>query len=352
MSERRDFVKKALLGAGAMAALPLIGNASDLHPTQDPAQPLLLPATTIKPPKLKPGDTVALCAPAGAVFSTKHIRKVQSILINMGFKVHVAESVYARYGYMAGKDAFRAAEINALFADSNIHAMIAMRGGWGCARMLDLLDYDVIQANPKVIMGFSDITSLLIAITKKTGLVTFHGPVGYSSWNDFSKRYVQKVLMQTEENVVMLNPADNKELYTIHPGIADGVLVGGNLTVLQGIMGSDYVPDWKGKILFLEETREEVYRVDRMLTTLKLAGVFDDMAGFVFGKCGHCAPEVPAESLSMEQVLKDHLNPTGKPAVFGAMIGHIANKFTLPIGINARLNASSGAIELLEPAVV
>ena len=343
MNNRRDFIRKAGLLAAATATTSLLSKDAFALPPVAP--------DVIKPKALKAGDTIAMVAPAGAIFKSSYIGKFEATLKRMGFHVRHGKSLTAKRGYLAGSDAERAKEINDYFADPEVHGIIAMRGGWGCARMLDLIDYEVIARNPKVIMGFSDITSLLIAIYAKTGVITYHGPVGYSTWNDFSVRYVRKVLMQNRENVTMYNPADNKGLYALTPGVAEGELVGGNLTVLAGIVGSSYLPDWKGKILFLEETREEAYRVDRMLTTLKLAGILDQLSGFVFGKCLHCEPEVASESLSLREVLEDHLKPLGIPAVYGAMIGHISNKFTLPIGIRARLDAQAGAIELLEPAV-
>ena len=300
---------------------------------------------------LKRGDTIAMIAPAGAVFNRSYIPKFKAALEEMGFKVVRGKTLDEREGYLAGNDELRAQEINEMFANPEINGMIAMRGGWGCARMLHLIDYNTIRNNPKVLMGYSDLTSLLTAIYARTGLITFHGPVGYSTWNEFSNAYVRKVLMQNRENVVFRNPSGNADFYTIKAGVSEGELIGGNLTVLTGIMGSSYLPDWKGKILFLEETREEVYRVDRMMTQLKLAGVLDGLSGFVFGKCLHCEPEEPENSFDLKEVLDHHIKPLGIPAMYGTMIGHILNKFTLPVGIKASIDAQAGAIELLEPSV-
>jgi muramoyltetrapeptide carboxypeptidase len=346
--DRRSFLRTAGFG---VAALPLIGCGipQDIDTTSVPAKPAS--SGPILPKKLKPGDTIAMVAPAGAIFRTHYISAFRKTLQGMGFKVHEGASLKARHGYLAGTDEFRAKELNDLFKNPEIHGIIAMRGGWGCARMLDLIDYDAIAANPKVLMGFSDITSLLIAIYTKTGLITFHGPVGYSSWNHYSSSYVKDILIAGKSDVLLKNPSSGSSFQTISSGKATGKLIGGNLTVVAGIGGSQYLPDWKNKILFLEETREEVYRIDRMLTQLKLAGVLDQISGFVFGACNHCEPEVAEESLGLMEMLEGHLKPLNIPVLFGAAFGHVTDKYTLPVGIEAELDADAGTIQLLAAAV-
>lgn len=338
-NNRRDFLKQASTLA---LSLPLFGFNEKV--SESPS--------TIKPAALKRGDTIAITAPAGAIFNQEAVAKFVAILEGLGFKAIVGRTVTQKYGYLAGSDQERANELHEFFLDKEVKGIIAMRGGWGCARMLPLLDYKLIRLHPKVIMGFSDVTSLLIAITSKTGLVTFHGPVGYSSWNDFSVEYVKRTLM-LKETVIMLQPAFCMEkLCTFHPGTAKGTLVGGNLTVVASMIGSEYLPQWNNKILFLEETGEEPYRIDRMLTQLKLAGVLDSISGFIFGECVKCEPEEPEKSLSLMQVFNDHIKPLRIPAFYGSMIGHIENKFTLPIGIVAEMDAGTGTIRLSEPAVM
>jgi muramoyltetrapeptide carboxypeptidase len=210
----------------------------------------------------------------------------------------------------------------------------------------------VIKQNPKVIMGFSDITSLLIALNSKTGLVTFHGPVGNSGWNDFSVDYIKRVLMKKEMVNYAYPENDNDKPYTITVGKAKGILMGGNLTVLAGIIGSEYLPHWKNKILFLEEAKEEPYSIDRMLTQLKLADVLNKISGFVFGKCVKCDAEEPQKAFLFKEVLEQHIKPLGIPAFYGAMIGHIENKYTIPIGAEAEIDADKCSLKLLESAVV
>ncbi len=342
-NNRRQFLTTAGLAA---FAVPFLGMKSEALPQGKTDQPL------IKPPALKVGDTIAISSPAGAVWEDAQVDKFVSILENSGFQVRRGQTLKEKQGYFAGTDALRAKEINDFFADKYVNAIFCMKGGWGCARILEQLDYELIKSCPKVIMGFSDITSLLIAITAKTGLVTFHGPVGNSGWNDFTVKYVKEILVDKKAVVYDFPDEDTDKPYTITGGIAKGNLVGGNLTVLACMIGSDYLPDWKNKILFLEETGEEPYRIDRMLTQLKLAGVLKDICGFIFGKCVKCEAEEPEKAFTLQQVLEQHIKPLGIPAFYGAQIGHIANKYTIPIGIMAEMDATAGRIKLLEAATV
>lgn len=312
----------------------------------------------IKPPRLERGDTVGLINPAGASLNPAIIGVVQDNLAEFGLKVKVGSHVMDRYGYLAGRDQDRASDVNAMFADPSVRAILPVRGGWGCNRMLRFLDYDLIRENPKIVMGYSDITSLLVALYARTGLVTFHGPVGISNWNAFSADYVRRILFLGEATVFQ-NPScavgppdkENGSMQVIAGGRARGKLVGGNLSVLTAMIGSEYLPDWRGSILFVEDVRERVYRVDRMITQLKLAGILDQINGFVFGKCIGCETEEDSDAFTLREVLADHLRPLGIPVWYGAMIGHINDKFTVPLGVDVEIDAGSGTIRMLEPAV-
>jgi muramoyltetrapeptide carboxypeptidase len=339
---RRHF----LTAAGLASLSPLIGSGTNEMLSED------LPWTLIKPPALESGDTIAISSPAGAVWDEAQIEKFSSILQSSGFKVKRGETLKQKYGYFAGTDELRASEINSFFLDKEVKAIFCMKGGWGCARIFDKLNFEMIKNNPKILMGFSDITSLLIAIYSRTGLATFHGPVGNSGWNEFTTDYVKRVLVDKEKVIYSYPEADPDKFYTINPGKAKGILVGGNLTVLSAMMGSGYIPSWKNKILFVEETGEEPYRIDRMLTQLKQSGVLGNINGFVFGKCVKCEAEEPLKAFTLRQVLEQHLKPLKIPAFYGAMIGHIANKYTIPVGIQAEMNAETGGLRLLESAVL
>ena len=312
----------------------------------------------IKPRRLRPGDTVVLVNPAGATFSRVDADIAAEHLEALELKVRRAPHLFDRRGYLAGSDADRAGDINQQFADTDVAGLIALRGGWGCARILGLLDYSLIRAQPKVFLGFSDITALHMAIHSRTGLVTFHGPVGTSNWTPFTSGNVRQVVLEGQ-TPVFANPSPSNgkpgstrhPIRTIRPGRARGPLLGGNLTVLSALMGSRYLPAWEGAILFLEDVGEEIYRVDRMLTQLKLAGVLDQISGLVFGHCTDCRPGSGFGSLTLDEVLEDHLLPLKIPAWRGAMIGHIDDQLTLPQGVQAEIDAGAGTIRLLEPAV-
>lgn len=307
------------------------------------------PNTMIKPPRLKLGDTVGLISPAGIVDS-EDVEQAQQIFTGLGLKVKLGRHILDRYGYLAGKDKNRAGDVNAMFADKSVNGIIAMRGGWGGNRILPLLNYKSIRANPKIIMGYSDITSLLLAITARSGIVTFHGAVATSTWNNFTWKYVKSILFDAQ--AVMMNNTFITQLTReiITPGKAKGKLIGGNLSVINSMLGSSYVPQWKGSILFIEDIGEDVYRVDRMLTQLKNAGILNQLSGFVFGQCTRCSTG-DEPSLTLIQVLQEHIRPLNIPAWYGSMIGHIRDKFTLPIGIEVEIDANAGIIKMLEAAV-
>jgi muramoyltetrapeptide carboxypeptidase len=316
-----------------------------------PAAAAKNPATkspVLKAPRLQVGDRVGMINPARAAFREDPVSIQAESLEAMGLVPVKGENFYKRHGYLAGTDEERAADINAFFADPTIKGLMGI-GGWGSARVLPHLDYDLISANPKPVIGISDVTALLVGLHAKTGLVTFHGPhprVKYS--DDFFRRVLfdgEQVLYSNPKEIKDDETVQLKERYaTIHGGTARGRLVGGNLTVLAAIVGSEFVPDFDGAILFLEDVREAPYRVDRMMTQLNLAGLLDNLAGFVFGSCSDCDPGEGYGSMTLEEIFDDHILPLGIPAYRGALIGHIKRQFMLPLGIETTL-------QLMEPAV-
>lgn len=336
--KRRKFIKNASLLTIGTAALTSFSSVEST-------------SKQIFPKALRKGDTIALTAPAGAIFNQSYISKIEKRLTELGFKIVKGETLYQKKGYLAGSDEFRTKELHQFFEDKSVKAILAMRGGWGCARILDKLDYDLIKRNPKIIMGYSDITSLLIAITNKTGLITYHGPVGYSSWKEFSTEQVFHTLVNGLKHT-MTNPIGyKKDLKTLTSGKAQGELVGGNLTVLVSMIGTNHEPSWHNKILFIEETGEEPYRIDRMLWQLKQANVFEEIAGVVIGAFTKCEPEEPEKSFSLNEVFDQHFKNTIFPVYKGAVIGHIVPKFTLPIGLLTTMDADKFSITLMQHAV-
>jgi muramoyltetrapeptide carboxypeptidase len=321
----------------------------------------LAAAPPIKPKRLGPGDTVALVSPATATFESMDVQIAKESLEALGLRVRLGQHLLARRGYLAGDDKTRAADLNALFADRSVAAIHAIRGGWGSSRLLPHLDYDTIRRNPKILIGYSDITALLLSIYARSGLVTFHGPIGLGRWDTFSVDSFRRVLFDGERVLYQnkrdfsdrnsLTPVDFR-VQTIVPGTARGRLLGGNLTVLTTILGSPYLPDWDDAILFCEDVHEDLYRVDRMLTQLKLAGVLGRIKGFIFGACAECEPGDGYASLTLEEILDDHVKPLGVPAWLGAMIGHQQPQWTVPEGVQAEIDATAGTIQLLEAPVL
>lgn len=308
------------------------------------------------PPSLNPGDTVALVSPSGATGDSMGLQLAREAMEALGFKVKPGAHYASRRGHLAGTDAERAGDLNTAFADQSVKAIICVRGGSGAARLLPLLDYALIRRNPKVLLGYSDITALHSAIQAKTGLVTFHGPIGAGSWNSFNvdqfkRLFFQRELMEyrnKQEAGDELVPREDRTM-TIASGKARGRLVGGNLSVLTALAGTPYMPSFEGKILFLEDVSEAPYRIDRMFSTLKLMGALDRISGFIWGECSECDPENGYGSLTIEQILDDYIKPLKIPAYRGAMIGHIREQFIVPVGGEAALDADAGAFRMLSP---
>lgn len=348
---RRELLKMAGT-ASVMAAAPIslsaVGQGARSENRPSP----------VKPGRLSPGDTVAMVSPASATFLRMELDLAREALEALGLEVVMGEHLLDRHGYLAGQDAARAADINRFFADPNVRAVLPIRGGWGSSRVLPYLDFAAMRRNPKIVLGYSDITALLLAINARANLVTFHGPNGMGRWDEWSADYVKRVLFNAEA-VTFENPHDKGEFIiqtenrtqTIVPGTARGTLLGGNLTVLTALLGSPYLPSWENCILFLEDVNEDIYRVDRMMTSLKLAGVLEKIRGFVFGTCEECEPGEGYGSLTLEEVFDDHIRPLKVPAWRGAMIGHEMPQFTLPVGAEVEIDAARAAIRMLEPAV-
>jgi muramoyltetrapeptide carboxypeptidase len=314
----------------------------------------------IRPRRLQAGDTIGLINPSGAIYERAPFEQTQQALQALGFQVREAPNVRARYGHMAGTPAQRASDIHTLFADPGIAGILAITGGSGANRVLPLLDYDLIAANPKFLGGFSDLTALISAVHVKTGLVTFHSPLGRSAWNAFSVGHFQAVAMQAQAHLLRNTLVQGDDLVpseglttTLRGGTARGRLLGGNLAVLTSLAGTPYMPSLDGAILFLEDVNEYVYRVDRMLSTLMLGGALQGVAGVVLGGFTNCMPsEGSFGTLTLDEVFDDYFGALGVPVYRGAQFGHVARKFTLPLGVMAEIDADAGTVQLLEPAVL
>lgn len=343
--QRRDFIK-SISTAAALTAAPKIYSVGESK-------------QKIKPPRLKQGDTLGLVAP-GSYISTDELKDSVENLEKLGYKIIYDERILSKTGYLAGDDKARAEELNSMFANSKVDGIICARGGYGCARILPMLDYNLIKNNPKILIGYSDITALLNGIYAETGLITFHGPVGISSFNEFSVTYFNEVLVHPEKDLILISAKnedekEKTEVQTIVSGKAQGELVGGNLSVLNSLIGTKYDFNGEGKIIFLEEIGEEPYRIDRMLTQLIQSGKFEKASGIAMGVFKNCEPKEKdpsfSTSFSLMEVLFDRLSNLNIPVNYGLSFGHIKNKFTLPVGIKAELDTINQTITLLENSV-
>lgn len=344
MIDRRTFARFATLAAAA-GALPAAAVSPDPRGRR-----------VIKPKRLVAGDTLGIVLPASHEATADAIALAKEQLEFLGFKVVIGAHAYDRHGYFAGRDEDRAADVNRMFADDAIAGVVCYTGGWGSPRILPHLDYDLIARKPKVLIGYSDVTALLNAVHQRTGLITFHGPVASSPLEPYSLENFRRMLM-TAEPAGLLAPPPKKatelvdrtnRVLRLAPGVATGRLSGGNLTLIASLIGTPYEVETAGRIVFAEDVREEVYRIDRMLTQLALGGHFDRMAGFVFGRCTDCAAR---GGFSLEDILRDHFADRPKPAISGLSFGHIEQKLTIPIGAIATLDADTGTLKIEEAAV-
>jgi muramoyltetrapeptide carboxypeptidase len=282
------------------------------------------------PARLKPGDKIGIAAPAGS-FDRELFLRGARIFEEMGFEVHVPEGLLDARGYLAGTDKHRAEIVNQLFADKSVEAIVCARGGYGSLRILHLLDFDTIAQNPKIFMGFSDITALLTVLFDRCGLVTFHGPVvtSLADANEITKQS----LIQTVSSDHRLKVEVPKGV-TVKPGSGAGILCGGNLTTLCHLVGTPFAPSFANKILFLEDRAEAPYRIDRMLMQMKLAECFQGLAGIVLGSFENCGPID-----GIINIIKEIFADCQIPIMAGVDAGHGNHNLTLPMGIEATLDA-------------
>lgn len=352
---RREF-NRVLAGGAALAALPVVAA------TQRTASQRRL----IKPPVLRPGSLVGLIAPGG-VLDDSIIQKCVRNLESLGFRVKLAPNIRAAWGGYAGTIRQRLDDLHGMFTDAEVKAIWTARGGSGCSGLLPGLDYELIRRHAKILIGYSDITALHLALYRRAGLVTFHGPVAWSTPNDYGVSQMQAVLMSPRRETEIHMSAENARraltqpeyaMRTLRQGVAEGPLVGGNLSIVSALAGTPYGADIRKHLLFLEEVREAPYRVDRMLTQLQQstggageANGFNHAAGVMMGVFtrGNASPE--DKSLTLGEVLDHHFAASPVPAVYGYSFGHISHQFTLPVGARARLDTHAQTLTLLEAGV-
>jgi len=294
------------------------------------------------PSKLAPGDTIGIIAPA-AHFDKVRFQKGVEVLESMGFRVNIPDDVFAQSGYFAGTDKQRADILNYLFENDSIKAIACARGGFGSIKILPFLDLDIIRNHPKIFVGFSDVSVLLNSFFEKTGLVAFHGPVVTSLSNSDQKTKDALFKAITSDIPIKINV---EKPVSIFSGLASGIIAGGNLTTLSHLIGTPYMPLFKGCILFLEDTGEANYRIDRMLTQMKLAGCLDSIIGVALGSFDNCGSMDELYGV-METIFKDFRIPI----LAGFDIGHGETNITIPLGLEATLDADKGTLSFHVSAV-
>ena len=316
--------------------------------------------TRIKPRILHPGDTVGLIAPASYTFDLWKLDDAATRVRALGLEPKFGRHVRGRRGFLSGTDDERLEDLHAMFRDPGVAAVFALQGGYGTPRLLDRIDYELVRKNPKILLGYSDITGLHLAIGRRAGLVTFHGPNMIGSLPPRTLELLKKALFVSEPLGDVTNPEEadplNVEfpLHTVSPGVARGRMVGGNLTLVSATMGTPFEIETKDRILLLEDTGEAPYRIDRMLVQLKLAGKLQQAAGIVFGTCTDCGPSRSSFelSLSLSEVLDEMLGSLGKPVLAGILFGHTKEKAIIPLGVEAELDAGAKRLTIVEAATV
>lgn len=304
----------------------------------------------VKPRPLLPGDTVGITAPA-SWGDWEKAKAAASYLEQLGLTVQFGATLSKQHGYLAGTDEERARELNAMFADPGIKAIICARGGYGSGRIAGLLDYDVIRNNPKIFWGYSDITFLHSAIQRQAGLITFHGPMLICLSGEDVHPLTLRSFDQLVQPEVFRYTEQISPLHTLVEGEARGPLVGGNLSLLVSTLGTPYEPDTTGALLFIEDIDEEPYRIDRMLNQLLQAGKLADAAGILVCDFHNCGPNKRKASFTLEEVLEHYVVQAGRPAMSGFKIGHGSPNIAIPIGAQAVMNTVEKKLECLELAM-
>ncbi|MEP6687793.1 MAG: LD-carboxypeptidase [Gemmatimonadales bacterium] len=313
----------------------------------------------VRPPRLARGSRIALVAPAGPLLERDDLIRAEALCRALDYEPVLGAHAGGHYGYFSGPDADRLADLNTAFRDPAIDAVWCIRGGYGVTRILDGVDFEALVRRPRPVIGYSDITALLAAVVRRAGLVAFHAPVARAEMPLFSRRHFAQVLTEPSP-AGLLEPlpppvdvliSQTNRVVRIQGGVAEGPLAGGNLTLLQCLIGTPYFPDLDGALLFLEDVNEDLYRIDRILAHLRMIGALARLAGVLVGRFTGLKRHMNDGALGVDEVLDHYLGPLGVPVAHGVPIGHIDDQWTIPLGVRARFDANAGSLTILEPAV-
>lgn len=320
-------------------------------------------AAIVKPRALAKGDVVGLITPSTFVSDPERLETAERTIRYFGLEPRWGRNVGRKWGYAGGTVEERLEDLHAMFADPAVKGVFCVRGGYASGQLLDRIDYNLIRKNPKVFIGYSDITAMHLAIHRKTGLVTFHGPVPLSAFTAYTQAHYRRALFESSPLGELTNPAEsdtlrpNHHLHAIRPGKAAGRLVGGNLSLIAATMGTPFEIDTRGRILFIEDVDEQPYSLDRMLTQLRLSGKLEQAAGIIWGECEDCKPKdykpsFVEGSFSTAEVVRNFFGDLKIPVLAGLTIGHTSDQLTLPEGVMAELDSTRGTLTITEAATV
>jgi muramoyltetrapeptide carboxypeptidase len=310
----------------------------------------------LKPKKLSKGDLIGVISPASNPDDLSKIDKGVQYLEKLGYNVEVGKNVGQKRGYLAGDDKQRLDDFHSMFKNKHVKAIINVRGGYGSGRLLDKINFNLIRKNPKIFVGYSDITALQMAMLKKAGLVTFAGPMlavdFHGKINSYTEENFWKLLTSTKKIGKLKNP-EKESFYVLNKGRSEGKLVGGNLALITSLLGTDYQPNFKNAILMVEEIGEVPYRIDRMFNQLKLAKIFNQVNGIILGRFVDCyETDTDKETLTLNEIIEDYLADLKMPILYNFKHGHVKQNMTVPFGLNCKLNSSRKFVEITESAVI
>jgi muramoyltetrapeptide carboxypeptidase len=352
--KKRQFISTSI---ATFLASYASNNRASTSKTRNASRSNALPL--VRPPRLRRGDVVALLNPGGVV-NDEQIERAVKNAESLGLTPRISPNLRAKRGGYAGTVRERVDDLHSMWRDKDVRALWSVRGGSGTSQVLPFVDYAMLRANPKVLMGFSDMTALLNAVSHRSRTVTFHTPSGISTLSDYSKNHLENVLFEGVSDYVMRSASANDEraatepefrVRTLRDGIATGELIGGNLAVFSAMVGTPFLPPFVNTLMFLEDVNEAPYRVDRMLTQLRQHSALAPPAATIFGVFRKCEATDGEPSLKLSEVFDDHAAAQTVPTVSGYSFGHISHQMTLPIGLRARLDTAQNTLSLLSSAV-
>jgi len=308
----------------------------------------------IKPAALKKGDLIGLISPASKPADENRVYKAAMYFESLGYRVKIGKHALKSFGYLAGTDEERLSDLHEMFKDTAVKAVICLRGGYGSGKLLPNINWQLIKKNPKIFVGYSDITSLQMAMLQKTGLVTFAGPMAavdfYGDVSPYTEENFWRMVTSPKKPGVVPIP-ETSTPHTLLPGKGEGRLIGGNMALFTALLGSGLLPDPAKSLLVLEDVDEPPYRIDRMINQLLLAGYWQKTSGVILGDFGDTTPKNPDTSLTLTQVISHYASLRKGPVITGFPHGHIKNLFTIPFGVQAKVVAAKSTIEITEGAV-